>query len=103
MAATDEMRCARTVARRRRNAASAAKPAPGPLFGLRLTLAIVITLIMFFPIYWMLVTAFSLKGDLYQPGLHLWPQHLTLDNFRDPFAAVPGLAVVQELARHHRR
>ena len=33
----------------------------GKLFGLRLALAIVITLIMFFPIYWMLVTAFALR------------------------------------------
>ena len=61
----------------------------GKLFGLRLTLAIVITLVMFFPIYWMLVTAFSTREDLYQPGLHLWPQHPTLDNFRDPFALFP--------------
>ncbi len=61
----------------------------GRFFGLRLTLAIVITLVMFFPIYWMLVTAFSTKEDLYQPGLHLWPQHFTWDNFRVPFADFP--------------
>jgi ABC-type glycerol-3-phosphate transport system permease component len=61
----------------------------GRLFGLRLVLAIVVTLIMFFPIYWMLVTAFSTREDLYQPGLHLWPQHPTLDNFRDPFTLFP--------------
>ena len=61
----------------------------GRLFGLRLTAAIVITLIMFFPIYWMLVTAFSPREDLYAPGLHLWPAHPTLENFRTPFADFP--------------
>lgn len=61
----------------------------GKFFGLRLGLAIVITLVMFFPIYWMLVTALSTKEDLFQPGLHLWPQHFTWDNFSLPFADFP--------------
>ncbi|MEP6851268.1 MAG: carbohydrate ABC transporter permease [bacterium] len=61
----------------------------GRFFGLRLTAAIVITLVMFFPLYWMLLTAFSTRQDLYEPGLHLWPRHLTLDNFRDPFDHYP--------------
>ncbi len=61
----------------------------GRLFTLRVVLAIVITLIMFFPIYWMLVTAFSTREDLYAPGLHLVPQHFTLDNFATPFARFP--------------
>ena len=61
----------------------------GRFFGLRLALAIVITLVIFFPIYWMLVTAFSTKEDMYLPGLHLWPQHFTWDNFRVPFAEYP--------------
>ena len=61
----------------------------GRFFVLRLVLAIVITLIMFFPIYWMMVTAFSTREDLYAPGLHLWPLHFTFDNFRTPFAEFP--------------
>ncbi len=61
----------------------------GKFFRLRLVLAIVITLVMFFPIYWMLVTAFSTKEDLYLPGLHLWPANFTLDNFRTPFTDFP--------------
>ncbi|MET3804117.1 ABC-type glycerol-3-phosphate transport system permease component [Nakamurella sp. UYEF19] len=63
--------------------------ARGRFFVLRLVLAMVITLIMFFPIYWMMVTAFSTREDLYAPGLHLWPLHFTLDNFRTPFADFP--------------
>src|SRR3954452_18423465 len=61
----------------------------GRFFVLRLVLAVAITLVIFFPIYWMLVTAFSTKEDLYLPGLHLWPEHFTLDNFRVPFADFP--------------
>ena len=61
----------------------------GRFFVLRLILAIVITLVMFFPIYWMLITAFSEKEDMYLPGLHLWPAHFTFDNFRTPFADFP--------------
>ena len=61
----------------------------GRLMGLRVGLAIVISLILFFPFYWMVVTAFSTRADLYAPGLHLWPAHLTLDNFVAPIKAFP--------------
>ena len=61
----------------------------GRLRWLRITAAIVISLIMFFPVYWMLVTAFSRRDDLYAPGLHLFPQHFTLDNFSKPIERFP--------------
>lgn len=54
-------------------------------FFARLASAIIITLIMFFPFYWMLLTAFSTKSDAYAPGLHFFPRHLTFDNFKTPF------------------
>lgn len=60
-----------------------------PSFVARLALALVITFVVFFPLYWMLVTAFSTRSDTYAPGLHLWPQHFTLENFRLPLAAFP--------------
>ncbi len=58
---------------------------------LRVVLAVVITLVVFFPLYWMVVTAFSTQADAYAPGLHLWPQHLTLDNFTTPLREFPVL------------
>ncbi len=61
----------------------------GRFFALRLIAAIVITLIMLFPVYWMLVTAFSPMGDLYSKGVHLWPQHFTFDNFTMPIKQFP--------------
>lgn len=61
----------------------------GRLLWLRVTAAVVISLIMFFPLYWMLITAFSTRDDLYAPGLHLWPQHFTFDNFVIPIQRFP--------------
>lgn len=60
-----------------------------PWFVARLVLALLITLVVFFPLYWMLVTAFSTRQDTYAPGLHLWPQHFTLENFRLPLSEFP--------------
>ncbi|ALE04862.1 sugar ABC transporter permease (plasmid) [Arthrobacter sp. ERGS1:01] len=56
---------------------------------LRLGCAIVITAVIFFPLYWMMMTAFSTRADLYAPGLHFWPQHFTWSNFTDPIAQFP--------------
>ena len=61
----------------------------GRFFVPRVILAIVITVVMFFPLYWMLLTAFSTRRDLYASGLHWWPQHFTLDNFRNPIDQFP--------------
>ncbi len=63
--------------------------ARGRFFGLRLSLAIVITLVMVFPLYWMIMTAVSPRVDLYQSGLHLWPSHWTWDNFTLPIKQFP--------------
>ena len=44
---------------------------------------------MFFPLYWMVLTAFSSRADLYTPGVQLWPSHLTLENFLLPIENFP--------------
>jgi multiple sugar transport system permease protein len=49
----------------------------------------VITVVMFFPLYWMLVTAFSPQSELYQPGLRWFPDHFTIDNFTAPIRQFP--------------
>jgi multiple sugar transport system permease protein len=61
----------------------------GRFFVLRLVTAIVITLIMLFPLYWMLITAFSTRADLYAPGVRWWPRHFTTANFTDPIDTFP--------------
>ena len=59
------------------------------LTALRLAAALAVTAVMFFPLYWMVVTAFSTRQSLYAPGLQLWPSDLTLANFLDPFRRFP--------------
>ena len=46
-------------------------------------------LVMLFPLYWMLVTAFSDTGTLTSGPLRLWPQHPTLEAFRRAFGLLP--------------
>ncbi len=61
----------------------------GPWFTVRVVVAVLVTLVMAFPLYWMVVTAFSTRADVYAPGLQLWPQRPTLDNFRTPLETFP--------------
>lgn len=61
----------------------------GRFFALRLVLAIVATLIILFPLYWMIVTALSPQADLYSSSLSLWPKHFTFDNFTEPVHNFP--------------
>ncbi len=61
----------------------------GPWFAVRVVVAVLVTLVMAFPLYWMIVTAFSTRADVYAPGLHLWPQRPTLENFTTPLQAFP--------------
>lgn len=51
----------------------------------RTIIATVVAAIVIFPLYWMLVVAFSPRGEVFEPGLHLWPSTLTLENFTKVF------------------
>jgi ABC-type glycerol-3-phosphate transport system permease component len=55
----------------------------------RTVIAAVVSLIVVFPLYWMLVVAFSPRGEVFEPGLRLWPSTLTLENFTKVFDRVP--------------
>jgi multiple sugar transport system permease protein len=57
----------------------------------RLTIAIVVAVVMVFPLYWMLVVAFSPKNELFTQTIELWPSRLTLDNFATLFRQYPIL------------
>ena len=56
---------------------------------LRTVVAAVVSVIVIFPLYWMLVVAFSPPGDLFRPGWRLWPTEFTLDNFTRIFDRYP--------------
>ncbi|MEO7754773.1 MAG: carbohydrate ABC transporter permease [Terracoccus sp.] len=55
----------------------------------RLLLAVVIAAIIIFPLYWMVVVAFSTRAELLGGELRLWPRAFTLDNFERVFSSFP--------------
>lgn len=55
----------------------------------RVVLASVTAVVMLFPLYWMLVVAFSPRGELLSRELRLWPREFTLANFDKVFATFP--------------
>ncbi|MDQ0896528.1 carbohydrate ABC transporter permease [Paenibacillus sp. V4I7] len=61
-----------------------------PLFtSTRFIVAIVITLFMFFPIYWMLITALKTSSELRMAVPSFWPEKLMWENFASAFKAIP--------------
>ena len=55
----------------------------------RTILAVVISIVLIFPLYWMVVVAFSSRAELLAGALQIWPRSLTLDNFRSVFSSFP--------------
>ncbi|NHA66605.1 carbohydrate ABC transporter permease [Phycicoccus flavus] len=55
----------------------------------RLVAAVVVALVTLFPLYWMVVVAFTSRSQLLGGSLKLWPGELTLDNFRRILDAFP--------------
>ena len=55
----------------------------------RVLAAIVISLVLVFPLYWMVVVAFSSRAELLAGGLRLWPRALTVENFRQVLSSFP--------------
>lgn len=62
-------------------------PLPGR--GLVHLLVIVLCLLTFFPLLWMLSTAFKEQTEIFTPGIHLIPSQPTLQNFPEAFRVFP--------------
>ncbi|WP_341935786.1 carbohydrate ABC transporter permease [Microbacterium sp. LWO14-1.2] len=58
----------------------------------RTLIAAIVSIVVVFPLYWMIVVAFSPRGEVFLPGLRLWPSTLTLENFAKVFERVPVVA-----------
>ena len=52
---------------------------------LRTIIAVVVCAIVIFPLYWMLVMAFSPRGEVFSAELRFWPSQITFDNFERIF------------------
>lgn len=55
----------------------------------RILIAVVVSGIVVFPLYWMIVVAFSPRGEVFDPGLRFWPSTWTLENFDKIFTLYP--------------
>jgi multiple sugar transport system permease protein len=56
----------------------------------RIVVAVIASAIVFFPLYWMLVIAFSPRGEVFSPGPpQFWPSEISLENFATVFARFP--------------
>lgn len=55
----------------------------------RIALAVVVTLLMFFPIYWMLITALKTPHELRLAVPTFWPERLMWENFAEVFRKIP--------------
>ena len=60
----------------------------GP-YVVRLLAAVVVSLVIIFPLYWMVVVALSSRADLLGSTLRLWPRALTTENFSRVLASFP--------------
>ena len=74
------VRTARPSGRRRRDRR---------LLVVRVVVAVVVALVVLFPLYWMVVVAFSTRADLLGGALRFWPSALTTENFRRVFDSFP--------------
>jgi multiple sugar transport system permease protein len=55
----------------------------------RVLVCSLVALVMVFPVYCMLVVAFTPRSELFASGAHLWPHQWTVRNFTDLFARFP--------------
>jgi len=55
----------------------------------RVTLAVILTVFMFFPIYWMLITAFKTSAELTLAVPTFWPEKFVFENFSNVFERIP--------------
>lgn len=73
-------RKAKRLQRRRRNSLGDRKG-----IVLRTIIAVIVCGIVIFPLYWMLVMAFSPRGEVFSSELRFWPSEITFDNFNRIF------------------
>lgn len=63
---------------------------PGWL-AVRLALVLALCAVLLFPLYWMVVVAFSTRAELLGGDLRLWPRAVTAENFERVLSAFPVL------------
>ncbi len=89
--AAPQLHSSNTRTSTRRPATRSSSRIHGSPWGLaaRITIAVVVSAIVMFPLYWMLVVAFSPRGEVFEPGIRLWPSEFTFENFAKVFGQFP--------------
>ncbi|GAA1883227.1 carbohydrate ABC transporter permease [Lapillicoccus jejuensis] len=64
-------------------------PQPPRVVRTRLVLAVVVVVLMMFPVYWMLRTSFASTDELSRLPVALWPQEWLWRNYVDPWSQYP--------------
>lgn len=77
----------RKAARNRRRRQARAGDRRGIVW--RTIIVAVVCAIVMFPLYWMIVVAFSPRGEVFDTELRLWPSTWTLENFTKLFEQYP--------------
>lgn len=65
------------------------RPRDGRFKSVRLLAAIVLAVVLVFPLYWMVVVAFSPREELLTTQVRLWPGRFTLENFDRILSSFP--------------
>ena len=71
------------------------------IVGLIITLATLMGAIVWaFPLYWGLITTFKQEYEIVRPGVQLWPEHFTFENYVHVLLADQDRLLVHQFARH---
>jgi ABC-type glycerol-3-phosphate transport system permease component len=71
-----------------------ANTAPRLTRGLLIGVAVIISVLAIFPVYWMLVSSFRPQSELFSTHLNLLPRHISLEHYIYAFSAVPLLRIL---------
>jgi len=58
-------------------------------FALRTAAALLITALLFFPIYWLMISSFKTQGEMRMAVPTLWPNDWTWENYVEAFQVIP--------------
>ncbi|MGZ9585549.1 carbohydrate ABC transporter permease [Paenibacillus marinisediminis] len=58
-------------------------------YALRLIVALIVTAVMFFPVYWLLISSLKTQGEMRLAVPTLWPESFAWDNYAEAFRIMP--------------
>lgn len=59
------------------------------LMALRIIAAVLVTMVMFFPVYWLLISSLKTQAEMRMAVPTFWPQRFAWENFAEAFRVIP--------------